>query len=210
MITVQAINTIQLEESLKEYKKRIFMKQDQYIYREGEHGNGFYYIDQGLVAITTSTNKGNERLLNIAGPGQFLGVQGIFEHQYLTNALAVRNSILYRFSFEEFVELINENNHVIHLITDSMKHNSEILLQNLFLSTMSAKTRIAFVFQIFLKNLQVNEIEMTPTEIARYTGLTRVRVHQVLREWEEERIVHVENGTIIVNDFDYFASLTSF
>lgn len=195
------LSKIGLEKQLEQYKTRHFVKRGSYIYTEGECGNFFYYIVKGEVVITTPTTRGNERLINLATSGQFLGIQCIHSKKYLTNAQAVRDTILYRFISDEMNRLLNENVYVLDLITDTMKHNSEVVLQSLFLSTMPALDRILFVINIFLNNSSENKIYVTPTQIAKYTSLTRVRVHQILKELEEQNIITCDKGIITVHDY---------
>src|SRR5699024_10109816 len=105
-IKMGAIKRFDLNDSLKKCRERYFYERDAYIYHEGTSGEYFYYIVEGLVAVITSTAKEDERLLNIATPGQFLGVQGIYDKGYVTSAVALKDTVVYRFYFHEINELM--------------------------------------------------------------------------------------------------------
>lgn len=193
-------------ESLFEYKTRHFYKENSIIYQEGSYDHYFYFIKTGLIKITTTTSKGNEKILNIVYPGQFIGVLA-FNQKHLTTAVAFKDSVLYRFCFDNIYELISSNPEFLNIITSSISHNTNVLLKNLYIDTMDAKQRLSYLIHLYINDFENDIIALTISDFTKYTGLTRVRVYQILKEWETKGIISIQGKHFYVLNRDYLESI---
>ena len=194
------------KESFHKYSTRHFFKENTVVYKEGNYGAHFYYIHEGLIKIFTSTIKGNERILNIGYPGQFLGIQAINQNKYLTTAIAIKDSVLYRFQFNEVTELISNHPEFLRLITDTIRHNTSVLIQSLYLDTMTARQRLAFLIMLYVNDFENDKISLTIRDFTNYTGLTRVTVYQILKEWEGNKIITIKGRNFYILKLEYIES----
>jgi CRP-like cAMP-binding protein len=195
-------------ESLFKYKTRHFYKENSVIYREGSYGNHFYFIKEGLIKIITTTSKGNEKILNIGYPGQFIGMPA-FNQKHLTTAIAIKNSVLYCFCFDNINELISSNPEFLNIITDSFRHNTSVLLKNLYIDTMDAKQRLSYLILLYVNDFENDRIALTISDFAKYTGLTRMRVYQILKEWETKGIISIQGKHFYVLNLNYIENIVN-
>ena len=83
-----------------------FHENDEVIFTEGQPRDRFIYvINQGRVRILEETAKGGE-LLDLRGPGELLGLQGILSDEpYINTGIAETDVLLYALPREAFVRL---------------------------------------------------------------------------------------------------------
>ncbi len=101
------------EEQLHEIKKIAVSRQfskGETIFSEGDPGDGFYVIAEGLVKIYKVSSEGKEHILHIFGIGEPFGEVPVFTGQpFPANAEAIAKSRLLFFPRADFVELITKN-----------------------------------------------------------------------------------------------------
>jgi len=85
-------------------------KKGETIFSEGDPGNGFYVVAEGLVKIYKVSSEGKEQILHIFGIGEPFGEVPVFTGQpFPANAEAIAISRLLFFPREDFVGLITGN-----------------------------------------------------------------------------------------------------
>lgn len=87
-----------------------FHEDGEYIFTEGHPRDQFMYvIQQGRVKILES-NGNEERLVDLRGRGDLLGLQGVFsEEPYIHTGLTEMETILYALPRDKFARLINKS-----------------------------------------------------------------------------------------------------
>ncbi|MFY0543882.1 Crp/Fnr family transcriptional regulator [Brevibacillus sp. H7] len=186
-------------ETFLKYGTRQFCKGKTVIYNQGDMGEGFYYLHKGLVKIVTSTVKGKERLLNIVVPGQILGVQAMDRQTHFTTALAVKDSVLYHFSCEQFKELMNVQPDLLPLFVQTVNQKMRILLYAINLKALTAEGQISSLLLNICEENKNYEVPLTQQDLANCTGLTRITVYKVLKQWKEDGLIDIENRKFIIN-----------
>jgi CRP-like cAMP-binding protein len=189
-------------ESYCKYGTRLFFKKNTTVYQEDTYGNGFYFIDSGFVKMFTSTLKGNDRLLNVAFSGDILGIQALDENPYSTTAITAKDTVLYFFNRDQILELIRNQPESMELITNTLIRNTNLILQGIYLDTMTPKHRVSYVLETYYHEFQKNKAFLTIQDIASYTGLTRVTVYKILKELEVEEIINIKNGKLVIKQPD--------
>jgi len=177
---------------------RQFWKGKSIIYHQGERGDGFYYLHKGLVKIVASTLKGNERILNIVVPGQLLGVQSMDRQTHFTTAIAVKNSVLYHFSCEQFADMMTKHPDLLHLFSQTLNQKMRILLYAINLKALTAEEQIAALLLNICEDHKNHEVPLTQQDLANCTGLTRITVYKTLKQWKEDGIIEMEKRKFII------------
>lgn len=185
-------------ESFLKYGTRQFFKGKSVIYHQGELGEGFYYLHKGLVKIVTSTVKGNDRVLNIVVPGQLAGIQAMDRQTHFTTAIAVKDSVLYHFSCEQFKELLHVQPELFQLLAQTVNQKMRILLFAINLKALTAEEQIAVLLLNLCEENKSHEVPLTQQDLAHCTGLTRITVYKTLKMWKEEGLIDMENRKFIV------------
>jgi len=101
------------EKQLKEIEQiavdRDFNK-GEVIFLEGDDGNGFFLVAEGLIKIFKVSSEGKEQILHILGPGEPFGEVPVFSgQQFPASAETIIESHLLFFPRTAFVNLISDN-----------------------------------------------------------------------------------------------------
>jgi len=77
------------------------------IFSDGDEGNGFFVVVEGLVKIFKVSSEGKEQILHIYGPGEPFGQVAVYAgRSYPANAQAIAKSQAFFFPRAAFVDLI--------------------------------------------------------------------------------------------------------
>lgn len=80
------------------------------LFREGDSGHSFYIVVEGEVAVFQSLEGGDERILALRGPGEFIGEMSLLNQDGLRTASvrARKPSRLWELAHSQFDELIRD------------------------------------------------------------------------------------------------------
>ncbi|KON88728.1 transcriptional regulator [Sporosarcina globispora] len=207
MVTVYE-HVFHWEDYLKLGKRR-FIKKKENIYTQGTKGDGFYFLHKGLVKIVTVTATEKERVLNIVIPNQLLGVQSLDQKRHFTTAVAVKDSVVYHFSSQEFRELMSQHPDLYKLFSISVIHKMKILLDRINLNALTSERRIALLLQNVCDEFKNYEIPLSQQDLSCCTGLTRITVYKVLKEWKAKGIVDITNKKYYIKKPDFLRNLVN-
>ena len=99
----------EIEDIIKIAVHKEYAKGDM-IFFEGDEGNGFYVIVEGMVKIFKTSTEGKEQILHVFGPGEPFGEVAVFAGQsFPANAMVLKNSKMVFFPRTSFVNLITQN-----------------------------------------------------------------------------------------------------
>jgi signal transduction histidine kinase len=81
----------------------------QEIFREGDPGNGIYFVKDGLVEISVLGGQAGRYVFTEAGPGELLGEMAVIEDQPRSaNAVARKETAVYFIPRKEILELVEK------------------------------------------------------------------------------------------------------
>lgn len=185
-------------DSVLKYGTRHFVPENTTLYKQGSYGDGFYYLYKGFAKILTSTSKGKERQISLVLPGQTLGIQAIDRKVHVTTAVTVKNCILYYFPTDLMKDNIQSDSECLFLVTSAIIRNTTVLTNQITLDTMTAGQQIASVLLSSHEALKQNGIRLSQKDLVNLTGLTRITVYKVLKEWTQRGIITTLHREIIV------------
>jgi CRP-like cAMP-binding protein len=157
-------------------------------------------LQKGLVKIVTVNQEGNQKILDIHGPGRLFGEQAVDELPYFSTAIAAENSVIYFFSSETFQELVQTSPDFLALFVDSVVQKMQILSEGIILKAFTSEQHIAYTLSKVSQACQCNEIFLTQQDIAKLTGLTRITVYKILKKWKEDNLIDIRNRTIVIKE----------
>lgn len=192
-----------------QFGTRQFFKRKQTIYSQGTPGDGFYFLHKGLVRIVSVNATGKERILNIVIPNQLMGVQSFDQKEHFTTAIAVQDSIVYHFSNRKFKQLLKEKPEIIRVFSRTVIHKMKILLDRINLDTLTSEQKIALLLHNICFEFQNLEVPLNQQDIASCTGLTRISVYKVLKQWKEKGIIDIINKKYYIKKPDFFRNLVN-
>ncbi|AZV41136.1 hypothetical protein BAOM_0480 [Peribacillus asahii] len=185
-------------ESFLKYGERHFLKRKSILYKQGDKGKGFYYISKGLIKIIKPTSERGERILDIKGSGFLIGEQAIDQIPYFSSAIAMKDSVVYYFSFDKYKDLMKKYPDFVLLFANSAIQKVQTLLDGINLKTVTSEHQVAFSLLQLMVSLQTNEICLTQQELADYTGLTRITIYKIIKKWKYDQLIDVNRGRFII------------
>ncbi|WP_442603638.1 Crp/Fnr family transcriptional regulator [Paenibacillus sp. KN14-4R] len=180
------------------YGNRQFFKKKTIIYHQGTSGDGFYFLYSGLVKIIASTSTGKERMLNIVVPGQLVGVQAIDQQTHFTTSITAKDSVLYHFSSARFKNLMTHQPELVHLVSQTIIQKMRILLFAIHIKTLSTEGQIAMILLNLFEDFKNFDIPLSQQELANCTGLTRITVYKILKQWKEAGIIEIKDRAFMI------------
>jgi CRP-like cAMP-binding protein len=175
------------------------------INHEGEKITDFKYLKSGLVKLYRRTSNGDEQVITITRPFEFVSNMSIFsEERYQYSVSAVEDCVVCVVKLDFIKELFLKNGgFAMGLLTKISKINDKIINQTLDIRQKNLLGRVAFVLLYFSKeiyNSRVFDIPISRKEIADYIGMSTANVIRTVSDFKKEGIIKVFGKTIEVVD----------
>ena len=192
-------------EELCDNKEEQFFCKGEIINHEGEKISTFKYLKSGLVKLYRRTSTGEEQVITITRPFEFVSNMSIFsEERYQYSVSALEDSVVCMVKLEFIKELFLRNGgFAMGLLTKISKINDKIISQTLDIRQKNLIGRVAFVLLYFTKeiyNSRVFDLPVSRKEIADYIGMSTANVIRTLSDFKKEGIIRVFGKTIEVVD----------
>ena len=175
------------------------------INHEGEKINNFKYLKSGLVKLYRRTSSGEEQVITITRPFEFVSNMSIFsEERYQYSVSALEDSVVCIVKLDFIKDLFMRNGgFAMGLLSKISKINDKIISQTLDIRQKNLIGRVAFVLLYFtndIYNSRVFDLPVSRKEIADYIGMSTANVIRTLSDFKKEGIIRVFGKTIEVVD----------
>lgn len=188
-------------------KEEQSFRKGEVINHEGEKIMNFKYLKSGLVKLYRRTSNGEEQVITITRPFEFVSNMSIFsEERYKYSVAAIEDSVVCVVRLEFIKQLFMKNGgFAMGLLTKISKINDKIINQTLDLRQKNLIGRVAFVLLYFTKeiyNTRVFDLPVSRKEIADYIGMSTANVIRTLSDFKREGIIKVFGKTIEIVDIN--------
>lgn len=188
-------------------KEEQFFRKGEVINHEGEKITNFKYLKSGLVKLYRRTNTGEEQVITITRPFEFVSNMSIFsEEKYQYSVSALEDSTVCMVNLDFIKQLFLKNGEfAMVLLTKISMINDKIINQTLDIRQKNLVGRVAFVLLYFTKeiyNSRVFDLPVSRKEIADYIGMSTANVIRTLSDFKKEGIIRVFGKTIEVVDLN--------
>ena len=192
-------------EELCDHKEEQFFRKGEIINHEGEKISNFKYLKSGLVKLYRRTPSGDEQVITITRPFEFVSNMSIFsEERYQYSVSALEDSVVCMVKLEFIKELFLKNGgFAMGLLTKISRINDKIITQTLDIRQKNLIGRVAFVLLYFTNEIYKSRVLGLPVsrkEIADYIGMSTANVIRTLSDFKKEGIIRVFGKTIEVVD----------
>jgi CRP/FNR family transcriptional regulator len=192
-------------EDLCDHKTEQFFRKGEIINHEGEKISNFKYLKSGLVKLYRRTPTGEEQVITITRPFEFVSNMSIFsEERYQYSVSALEDSIVCMVKLDFIKELFLKNGgFAMGLLTKISRINDKIISQTLDIRQKNLIGRVAFVLLYFTNEIyksRVFDLPVSRKEIADYIGMSTANVIRTLSDFKKEGIIRVFGKTIEVVD----------
>lgn len=194
-------------EELCDNKEEQFFRKGEIINHEGEKISNFKYLKSGLVKLYRRTSTGEEQVITITRPFEFVSNMSIFsEERYQYSVSALEDSVVCIIKLAFIKELFLRNGgFAMGLLTKISRINDKIISQTLDIRQKNLVGRVAFVLLYFTNEIyksRVFDLPVSRKEIADYIGMSTANVIRTLSDFRKEDIIRVFGKTIEVVDID--------
>jgi CRP-like cAMP-binding protein len=194
-------------QDLCDHKEEQSFRKGEVINHEGEKITDFKYLKSGLVKLYRRTLTGDEQVITITRPFEFVSNISIFsEERYKFSVAAVEDSVVCTVKLEFIKDLFLSNGgFAMGLLTKISKMNDKIISQTLDIRQKNLIGRVAYVLLYFTKeiyNSMVFDLPVSRKEIADYIGMSTANVIRTLSDFKKDGIIKVFGKTIEIIDLN--------
>jgi len=189
------------------HKEEQAYRKGEVINHEGEKISDFKYLKSGLVKLYRRTTTGEEQVITITRPFEFVSNMSIFsEERYKYSVSAVEDSVVCMVKLDFIKGLFLKNGgFAMGLLTKISKINDKIINQTLDIRQKNLIGRVAYVLLYFTKeiyNSMVFDLPVSRKEIADYIGMSTANVIRTISDFKKDGIIKVFGKTIEVVDIN--------
>ncbi len=177
------------------------------IHKEGDPIQNFKYLKSGLVKVFRNNNRGDEQIIAITRPFEFVSNMSIFsEEKYKYSVSAIEESTICSIKLEHIRSLIAGNGEfALELMTKISRISDKIILQTLDIRNRNLVGRVAYILLYFANDIykaQVFELPVSRKEIADYISMSTANVIRTLSEFRKEGIIKLFGKTVEIVDME--------
>ena len=180
------------------------------LYRVGDKFRNIYAVRTGSFKKVSLLSDGREQVTGFYVAGEPLGLDGIFDGQYASDAVALEDSSVCIMPFE-LLELLGRevkavSHHVYRMLSaEVVRENSQAML----LGTMTAEERVATFLVDMSRRWQERAysptkfvLRMTRREAGSFLGLKLETVSRTLSRLRQNKLIEVSGKEIRILDLD--------
>jgi CRP/FNR family transcriptional regulator len=177
------------------------------IHREGDAIRDFKYLKTGLVKLFKTTEEGEEQIITITRPFEFVSNTNIFhEETYRYSLSALEDSVVCCIRIELIRELILRNGKfALNLLSVLSRTSENIISLSLEIRRRNLAGRIAFVLLYFSRELyhsRIFELPVSRKEIADLISMSSANVIRTFSEFRRDGIINANGRTIEITDMN--------
>lgn len=186
-------------------KEEQFFRKGEVINHEGEKINTFKYLKSGLVKLYRRSTGGDEQIITITRPFEFVSNMSIFsEERYQFSVSALEDSVVCSIKLSFIKDLFMKNGgFAMGLLTKISMINDKIISQTLDIRQKNLVGRVAYVLLYFTNDIyksRVFDLPVSRKEIADYIGMSTANVIRTLSDFKREGIIRIFGKTLEIVD----------
>jgi CRP-like cAMP-binding protein len=185
------------------------LKKGDILFRQGDSGDGFYYLQAGMVMISVLREDGYERVVDFVYPGSLIGEQRINRSTSFNTATLIVDSTLYYFSKSQFERLVRKYPQASLSFGHSLVRKIRMMASINKILNAPVDIQLAhFLLMLYTKSGD-NAIDITQTLMAKYLGKSRVSIWKVLKEWRNEDVLEICNQSLRLKDIQHLQKIVN-
>ena len=194
--------------------RRVCESKEEFSYAKGEiiHSEGdpihyFKYLKTGLVKLFRLTPEGDEQVITITRPFEFVSNTNVFhEDKYSYSLSALEDSVVCCVRIEFIKELILRNGKfALNLISSLSRTMESIISLGLEIRKRNLAGRTAFVLLYFSNEIyhsRIFELPVSRKEIADLISMSSANVIRTFSECRRDGIIRANGRTIEITDMN--------
>lgn len=174
---------------------------------EGDPIQDFKYLKSGLVKVFRQSKSGDEQIIAITRPFEFVSNMSIFsEDHYMYSVSAIEESVICSIKLDHIKKLVTANGmFALELMTKISQITDKIILQTLDIRNRNLVGRVAYILLYFtndIYNSRVFDLPVSRKEIADYISMSTANVIRTLSDFRREGIIKLFGKTVEIVDIE--------
>jgi CRP/FNR family transcriptional regulator len=188
-------------------KAKKTLQRGEFIYHEGDNFRGILAIKSGSAKLVGADQHGNEHILNILLPGELLGFDGLSTDKHSCAAIALETTSFCLLPADSMDDLFHN---IPTLTRELFRHSGEKMLEDknqLILSKRPAEERLAYFLISLSERLKRRgfsasefKLSLSRQEIGNHLGLALETVSRLLKKFQEDELIVVQNRFITITN----------
>jgi CRP-like cAMP-binding protein len=175
------------------------------IHAEGDNIRDFKYLKNGLVKLFRETDNGEQQIVTITRPFEFVSNISVFhEERYKYSLSALEDSVVCCIPISLIRDLILRNgNFALNLITVLSSTSENIISLGLEIRKRNLAGRIAYVLLYFsgeIYHSRIFDLPVSRKEIADLISMSSANVIRTFSEFRRDGIIASNGRTIEITD----------
>jgi CRP/FNR family cyclic AMP-dependent transcriptional regulator len=181
-------------------RKVVLIRTGQTIFSQGDECSRLYYINQGLVRVSTLSAEGKSAVINILGPGDLVGIESLAgERTHQTTAVALVRSSLIRMRSAALTRLLHQQLSTAAYFVDYLVNlyvRAERDLINYLLNTSEKRlARTLLLLNDYSRDVDASILEtITQDTLADIVGTTRSRVNFFMNRFKKNGYIDYDDS----------------
>ena len=196
--------------ALLEGANAISLPEGEKLFSKGDAGNGCYWLEEGLLKVSITSDSGEERIIAFLGPGSIVGELAMIDGLPRSATVEVlKESRLHFISRSAFAKRLEETPRILGYVVTTLaarlrQANDEMAAS----SFLAVKARVARALLQIADHLgQADKSgkiliahKLRQDDIAAMAGVARENVSRTLSEWRRHDIIDKRSAFIYVID----------
>lgn len=171
------------------------------------------FLKTGLVKLHKEYSKGKTSILDIIGPGKYIGLMSVFYGKLYQNAIsAIEDCEVVQTNLDTFFEVINKNGrYAMHLLNHISSYGFNMIEKMLANTSKQIPGRLAELLMIFSRDIYKSEafsLPLSRQEIADFISSTKETVSRTLTEFKNDRLIDVNDKLITLRSPELIQKLS--
>ena len=189
--------------------KIIESKANEIVFHTGHSLTHVYHINSGYIKMVRYLENGDERIIGILGPGDYLALLAVLQKKdkYLATAITLTKSILKKIPENEISIAYNRSDAFRDRCLNCAVTRSNLFQDYLVQSAnIDVKERVVNTLKILFekfgyidKDKQILDLPFSKTVLANIIGIRRETLSRTLTKLQEEDIVNYKKNQYILN-----------
>ena len=193
-------------EKLDQARTSTHYSKGQLIYREGTYPSGIFCLNEGFVMKTLSTESDKETIIDIYGPGSFLGLSDYFTHStYRYNCVALTDAKICMIRKDEIENLLSTNIHFLKKVLNRVSSQyNEYVHRCIQLQSKNMMERLAAAIVFVMEKVGLtpdnNELKayLKRKEWASLANMNTSNVIRSFTHMQKDGVVNTDQKKLVV------------
>jgi len=192
-----------------------YVNKGEIIFLDGDEGNGFYLVINGILKVYKMSPEGKEQILHIVKAGETIGAVPVFSGtSFPANAQAIAKSVLLYFPKEEFIGLITNNPALtmnILAILSMRLREFTVQVENLSLKEIPSRLAAYLLYQSQEQGGKERiTLDIKKSQISNLLGTGPESLSRAMGAMKEQKMIEVEGSNIRLLDREALENLASY